>query len=351
MIESSRVEFVDVTRGLLFLLMASTHALTLAGVGKSSFLWGQFWLPNGWATTSFIMLSGLTIPLVYRWKDTAFNIVKVKVYGRAKEILIVMFLSNIVMLLLKMVVQGRTVEALDGKWWMGLLTFSTSYSISAILIPTGLLMLFAPYLVKSERKLGWKGFGLASLGLVYFLWSIKAACTDSPNRLLQLLFSDGVGGFPVIPFIGLGVVGMSVGFIVSQKFSKNKTFGVLLVSLGVLVAQNVLVILMQIDTVEFRSVSRFSFLCCLGVLLTHVNGFGYFKLYFSLIGRYALFSFLFHRVILQVVALLLSVIPVAIENETKYLVLLLATMSLIGCLCLARQRVKWFDITLRKLYL
>jgi len=165
---ASRVAFVDIIRGLLFLLMTSTHALTLSGVSKASFFWGELWLPNGWATTSFIMLSGLTIPLVYRWQDVAYSSIKAKVQRRAKEILIVMFLSNTLMLLLKMTIQGNIYRAHDISWWLGLITFNTPYSISAILIPTGLLMCIAPYLVKFEGKIGWQLFGLASLALVLF---------------------------------------------------------------------------------------------------------------------------------------------------------------------------------------
>lgn len=347
----NRVEFVDVTRGLLFLLMASTHALTLAGVSKGSFFWGQFWLPNGWATTSFIMLSGLTIPIVYRWKDREFSAIKAKVHRRAKEILLVMFFSNVVMLILKMLVQGRLDDTLNVEWWLGLVTLHTPYSISAILIPTGLLMYLSPYLVKLESKVGWGLFGLTSLGVLFSFWSIKIAFSESSNRVFQLLFTEGVGGFPVLPFIGLGVVGMSVGFFIIKKYPANHIAGILIASAALIVAQNTLVYITDVDVSGLKAVSRFSILCCAGILLASIKTFGFLKSYFSLIGKFALFSFLFHRVILQVVTVFLSNVPIIMPNEVKYIVLLSATMVLIGCLCLLRQRVAWLDVQLKRFYL
>jgi len=331
--------------------MTSTHALTLSGVSKASFFWGELWLPNGWATTSFIMLSGLTIPLVYRWQDVAYSSIKAKVQRRAKEILIVMFLSNTLMLLLKMTIQGNIYRALDISWWLGLITFNTPYSISAILIPTGLLMCIAPYLVKFEGKIGWKLFSLTSLALVLFLWSLKEGYSDSSNRLFQLLFTQGIGGFPVMPFIGLGVAGMSIGFIIAKKYVQNKPRGILIICLSFIVFHGVFVLLTQSDLPGFLALSRFALLCCLGVLLMNIKVLGYLKAYFSLIGKYALFSFLLHRVILQTIVVLLSILPVVLTNEIKYLASLVTTMVLIGCFCLVRRNVKWIDDSFKKIYL
>ena len=346
----SRLEFVDVTRGLLFLLMTSTHALTLANVGGTSFL-RELWLPNGWATTSFIMLSGLTIPLVYRWKELPFHVVKEKIHGRSKEILIVMFISNLVMLLLKLLVQGHLSVAMDSSWWLGLVTFSTPYSISAILIPTGLLMCLSPYLIKGEERIGWQLFGFNSLIVVFLLWLLELEFRGSSSRLFQLLFSEGIGGFPVIPFVSLGIVGMAAGFVLRLYFSKNKALGVLCISIVFLILHNIFVFLTDADIVGYKAVSRFLILCCFGVLVTYLRIFACVKVYFSLIGNYALFSFLLHRIILQMVAVSFAIVPVDVPNEIKYMLLLLVTMSLIGCSCLLRQRFEWVNLGLKKIYL
>src|SRR5712692_5086625 len=52
---TERIPYIDTARGLFLILMASTHAIMLAGVPPTSVLahWG---LPRGWATTGLIML-------------------------------------------------------------------------------------------------------------------------------------------------------------------------------------------------------------------------------------------------------------------------------------------------------
>lgn len=55
---TNRFELIDLCRGMLFALMASTHALLLAEVPASHWLYGSYWLPRGWATVSLIVLSG-----------------------------------------------------------------------------------------------------------------------------------------------------------------------------------------------------------------------------------------------------------------------------------------------------
>ena len=51
-----RVSLIDVTRGLLFLLMTNTHALLLSKVSVDSFWHSAYWLPHGWATVCFILM-------------------------------------------------------------------------------------------------------------------------------------------------------------------------------------------------------------------------------------------------------------------------------------------------------
>ena len=44
-----RIQFIDATRGMLLVLMASSHALGLAGV-PDQFLSSSWWIPIGWPT-------------------------------------------------------------------------------------------------------------------------------------------------------------------------------------------------------------------------------------------------------------------------------------------------------------
>ena len=69
-----------------------------------------------------------------------------------RDILVVMFVSNVVFLALQHVADGTEHALLHWRWWLGLLTFETPYSISAILLPTGVLLMLAPQLCLPWRK-------------------------------------------------------------------------------------------------------------------------------------------------------------------------------------------------------
>src|SRR5262245_18232555 len=60
-----RIGYIDMARGLFLILMTSTHAMTLAGLGSTSFLarWGS---TRGWATTGLDLLSGLMVATLVR---------------------------------------------------------------------------------------------------------------------------------------------------------------------------------------------------------------------------------------------------------------------------------------------
>src|SRR5947199_109194 len=58
--KTERIAYIDMARGLFLILMASTHAMTLAGIPATSPL-ADRGLPRGWATTGLIMLCGFMV--------------------------------------------------------------------------------------------------------------------------------------------------------------------------------------------------------------------------------------------------------------------------------------------------
>jgi peptidoglycan/LPS O-acetylase OafA/YrhL len=64
-----RIEYIDVVRGILIVLMIYTHTLNLANVSETSFFRSDFWLPRGWAFSGFIVLSGFIIQMIYDCAD------------------------------------------------------------------------------------------------------------------------------------------------------------------------------------------------------------------------------------------------------------------------------------------
>src|SRR5262245_2517959 len=145
-----RVSLIDVTRGLLVLLMTSAHALALSKVSDNSFWRSAYWLPHGWATVCFILLSGYTMGFLLPWQGHQ-AVTRTKLLRGSRDLLVVMFVSNVVFLALRHVAEGTQQALLHWRWWLGLLTFETPYSISAILLPTGVLLMLAPPLFVLEE--------------------------------------------------------------------------------------------------------------------------------------------------------------------------------------------------------
>jgi hypothetical protein len=144
-----RIGLLDVTRGLLVLLMTNTHALTLSQVPVDSFWRSAYWLPHGWATVCFILLSGYTMGFLVPWQGHQ-ALTRTKLLRRSRDLLVVMFVSNVVFLALRHMAEGTQHALLHWRWWLGLLTFETPYSLSAILLPTGALLMLAPQLFALE---------------------------------------------------------------------------------------------------------------------------------------------------------------------------------------------------------
>ena len=102
-----RVSLIDVTRGLLFLLMTSAHALALSKVSDDSFWRSAYWLPHGWATVLFHSLirlyDGVPLTLAGPSSRHAYQIAPCH-----RDILVVMFVSNVVFLALRHVADGTS---------------------------------------------------------------------------------------------------------------------------------------------------------------------------------------------------------------------------------------------------
>ena len=91
---TKRSTTIDICRALLFILMMNTHALTIAGIPKHHWLLSDCWLPNGWATAAFVVLSGFGVGYIYAGRP-ADGARDRAIRRRALEIILVMFGSNI----------------------------------------------------------------------------------------------------------------------------------------------------------------------------------------------------------------------------------------------------------------
>src|SRR5438128_12480208 len=94
-----RDALIDLTRGLLFLLMTHSHALALAHVSVDSFWQSGYWLTRGWATVCFILLSGYTVGLIFT-RQAIQPMTRAKMRRRRRTLTEIIFQSNVTFLAL-----------------------------------------------------------------------------------------------------------------------------------------------------------------------------------------------------------------------------------------------------------
>jgi hypothetical protein len=346
-----RISAIDTTRGILFVLMTSTHALTLANVADVSIFRSAYWLPGGWATTSFIMLSGYTIAFAYPWQNRDYRSIRKRLYRRAKEILLVMFFSNIVMLSMSYAMAGNLSVLAQSNWWVGLFTLQTEYSISAILLPTAVLLFIAADLALICEKIKIIPFAAIALVMVIMVTIISRDKLLPMSHLTDIMLYGGVGGFSIFPLLALGVFGLSLGFstrVLMSTFSNTKVYAILCIML-------ILMILVEpltgIKNMGVICISRFTLLFLAGACLSAVKAGHRALAFLPLIGKYALFSFIIHRIVLQGFHLLYKILLIALPVEILYPALAIPTLLTITIFCKMRSQVPALDAGLRKCYL
>ncbi len=353
---TERIPYIDMARGLFLILMASTHAMTLAGIQSASFLarWG---LPRGWATTGLIMLCGFMVATFARQMEERSRI-RQRVVRRAKELLVVMLASNAIMMAIRQLVTHETEPLFSLEWWSGVLVGS-EWSISGILLPIGLLLLVCPVLValydrcRSRPRQVMLAGGL--LLFAAFTWSVPSLVPDlvAYHRALDVMFGAGAGGFPVIPMIGSGVLGFLLGVFwqpPQERFDRDTMFGAILLFVA---ARQLLSATPGFLTVvvgrTLVDVSHLVLMIALATGLIHWRPSRRALRFVPLLGCYSLFTFLVHRVVEQTLSI--SLRPYGLPSELLYVVCFGG--GLIGLVELLTWRPMFpsYDRLLRTLYL
>src|SRR5688572_29510190 len=138
---ASRLGLIDELRGLYLTWMICAHAMTLAVLPAAHPL--QLLRPRGWATTGFLMLTGFALAVSHAPRGLSASLAQ-RLYRRSVQIAIIAVVSNIAFLLLRALVNGgwSAEEAL------AIVSLRTTWSISAILLPTAALLAMAPWLLR-----------------------------------------------------------------------------------------------------------------------------------------------------------------------------------------------------------
>src|SRR5215510_2731908 len=333
-----RVSLIDVTRGLLFLLMTSAHALVLSKVSADSFWRSAYWLPHGWATVCFILLSGYTMGFLLPWQGHQ-DVTRTKLLRCSRNILVVMFVSNVVFLALQHVADGTQHLLLDWRWWLGLLTFATPYSISAILLPTGVLLLLAAQLFALEEAHPHLFPGLVVLVMVDVAWRKMQTASGLQPRLLTLLLHGDRLGMPFLPLLASGAFGTAAGRV-SRRLPTMRVWLAVMGVTGFILLQMLHSLYPQSAVASVLGTSllpptKLAIVMIVSWLLLHMR-WQPLALFFRLIGFYALFAFIVHRILLQTIYIALNVLEIE-DPLYQYGLSLAGTMLLTFCLCWWRQ--------------
>lgn len=353
-----RSAIIDICRALLFILMMNTHALTIAGVPKDHWLLADCWLPNGWATVAFVVLSGFGVGYIYAARPAGAARDRA-VRRRALEIILVMFGSNIFFAALRQAAGGDAGALATPGWWIGFLTLDTPWTISGVLMPTALVLLAFPFLFHWIKRSPWAVLAaLVAARLVtdYFIRGAGASA-DNSSWLARFLLTEGFGGFPVLPFFLNGCLGIWLGML--RHSSERRWLG----AMGLLLA---LQLLLYFGNTYFRddlralglsyltpfgALGKFAWMFLIAYAVTLVGG-RFLTGMLSLIGQHALGSFVMHRVFLQGLSIVIAATALrALPVEVRYTTLLIGTLFLTWALCISRRQVAWIDTSLRRVAL
>lgn len=348
-----RIEYLDSTRGLLFLLMTSSHSIMLSRIPPTSFLYSDYWLPRGWATFGFIMLSGYTIACVFNW-DANGRIVHRKVLHRAWMLFAVMVISNAAMMFLHQTSRHDLSPILNSNWWIGLLTGKTPYSISAILLPTALFLLASPLAHKMIRSLGIiTVLALALIGGNVSIMLANSLSADSNhNHLIHIFITPGLGNFNILNLWFCGWIGYSIG-----EISKSIATRINRVIVSICIIMTIFLHFYDsaggihyLKDFAFRPCC-FVFIIALSKIIGHSIPTRPISSFLACIGKYALFSFVMHRILLQSLHLVLTRVMPDLSSVPSYWIMLIGATGIMFFFCRIRDEKPSIDRILKSVYL
>src|SRR3989442_1788020 len=213
--QAERIAYIDMARGLFLVPMASPQAMALAGIPATSAL-GRWGLPRGWASTGLTMLCGFMVATLCR-QTVDHARVRERVVRRAKQLLAMMFASNVVMVTIRHLVSHETKPLFTLAWWWQFLVLGTEWSISGILLPIALFLLISPALIRMRDACRSRLHDVVVATAVTLFtgsaWSVRAFAGDSLLRhhVLDVMFGSGLGGFPIVPIVTSGAPRVFLG--------------------------------------------------------------------------------------------------------------------------------------------
>jgi hypothetical protein len=344
---------VDVCRGMLFILMVNSHALAISGVPRDSFLFSDLWLPNGWATVVFVVLSGYGLGFVYSVRNSV-DKSKISMRERSFTVFLVMVISNFFFLGMKLVVNGDIETLYDFYWWLGLVTLKTEWTISGVLLPTAVILFLGSVIIAFIKKYNWLSlFTFISAKILLTILAEGLGGSEIRNSwIVKIMFLEGLGGFPVAPFVTNGFIGVWLGmqFHINRKIWLNAMYLFIISQVIYYMVSDMRQLpVLMIILYSISPIGKFAIVFCIAYLISikfksKITG------PLQLIGYYSLGSFIFHRIFLQAFAVFFIMFGLnKISYEYRFAILLVGTLFSVWLLCFARERLARLNCLLKHL--
>ena len=203
--KGERIEIIDGARGIFIYWMIVGHSLFLAGVPRQDLL--HLLRMRGWATTCFIMLTGFSIAAIFDWTNN--STISKKLFNRAKEIALAAYISNA----LYRIIESHINDELSFKRIIEVITFDYPWTISAILIPTIIVLIISPALLRIANRLK-ETYFLSATTILILIIGLFIDTLPSTIKTFEI-YQEIMGGgriiyFPILPFSLYGIWSFSL---------------------------------------------------------------------------------------------------------------------------------------------
>jgi hypothetical protein len=285
-----RIDFIDVARGLFIFWMISGHSLILSHVPIDSYL--QHIRPSGWATISFIMLSGMSVAMVFSDKNRSFDKSRKRLKGRAIEIGSIAYISNALFQSVQVYLDGYLTPDI----FIRILTFRFPWTISSILIPVFFLLLLAPFLIRLSFRLShW------SLLIIFTLANLAV---PGIRQLMPGIFNHIII-YQLITLVLLAIWSFGLGVFFKKQVLQVSSWRVIMpISFCFLVAINLFPNIRTFIPNFFININEFVFGLGIAFIFASLKILVPFKYVLSVLGRSSLLVFIIHRPMIHALIIL-----------------------------------------------
>lgn len=334
-----RIHFVDTARGIFLYWMIVGHSLHIAGVPREDPLW--FLRPGGWATTCFIMLSGLSIALVFFESSRGYIKSRNKLLHRTKEIAIIAYVSNLLFTCLKLILESSfSTEA-----FIKIALFQYPWGISAVLIPVVFVLLLSPLMMKIASVMSpWLLFTImVVLNGVVALIILYAPEPLQNNTFFQICFlhtnQNPYEFFPFITFTSLSLFSFSVGVLLKKGLLKQKHW-IYIMPISMVIFIGYKISPLMVTIVPEFIITFIKFFVGLGIafIICHLKFLSFLQRILGLMGRSSLLIFIAHRIFIQSMNVGLS--PIELNVKSLALIMIITTLGVSILTCWIKESNK-----------